>query len=85
MVAAAAGAGVVGGGVDVLAIDVDGVGAERCAAVLAVGVALLEAEELELGLDAVDEAHCWERSWVSGRESRVRRVVRELNDLLATG
>ncbi|KFY95664.1 hypothetical protein V500_02699 [Pseudogymnoascus sp. VKM F-4518 (FW-2643)] len=73
LVAAAAGAGVVGGGVNVLAVDVDGVGAERCAAVLAVGVALLEAEELELGLDAVDEAHCWERWWVSGVVGRVGR------------
>lgn len=41
--------------VDVLAVDVDCVGAEGGAAVAAAGVALLEAEELDLGLDALHE------------------------------
>lgn len=59
------GAGAVGGLVDVLAVDVDGVGDEGGAAVATAGVALLEAEELELllnrRLEAVEEStrcHC---------------------------
>ena len=47
-------AGGVRGLVDVLAIDIDGVGYESGAAV-APGIALLEAEQLKLGLDALDE------------------------------
>lgn len=50
------GAGAAGGLVDVLAVDVDSVGDERRAAVAAAGVVLLEAKELELGLDTVEEA-----------------------------
>jgi hypothetical protein len=50
-------AGCVGRLVDVLAVDVDGVGDEGRAAMAAAGVALLEPEELDLGLDAFDEAH----------------------------
>lgn len=62
--------------VDVLAVDVDGVGDEGRAPVAGAGVALLEAEELELGLDAFDEVgHCggWEEvsEW---REEREREV-----------
>jgi hypothetical protein len=50
----------VGRVVDVLAVDVDGVGDESGAAVAAAGVALLEPEELDPGLDAVEETetHC---------------------------
>lgn len=54
-VAVGGGAGGAGGLVDVLAVDVDRVGAEGGAAVAAAGVALLEAEELDLGLDALHE------------------------------
>ena len=49
--------GGVGRVVDVLAVDVDGVGDKGRAAVAAARVALLEPEELNLGVDAVDEAH----------------------------
>jgi hypothetical protein len=53
-------AGAVGRLVDVLAVDVDGVGDKGRAAMTAAGVALLKAEELQLGLDLVEEAlaHC---------------------------
>lgn len=46
--------------VDVLAVDVDRVGDEGGAAMAAAGVALLEAEELDLGLDTLDQtgSHC---------------------------
>ena len=40
--------------VDVLAVDVDGVRDKGRAPVAAAGVALLEPEELQLGLDALD-------------------------------
>lgn len=40
--------------IDVLAIDIDGVGDEGRASVTTAGVALLEPEELDLGLDTVE-------------------------------
>lgn len=54
------GSGGVGGVVDVLAVDVGSVGDERGATMTAAGVALLKPEELDLGLDAFEEAdtHC---------------------------
>lgn len=54
------GPGGVGCLVHVLAIHVDGVGDEGGAAISAAGVALLQAEQLNLGLDAFNEAwrHC---------------------------
>lgn len=54
------GASGVGGIVDVFAINVGGVGDEGGATMTAAGVALLKPEELDLGLDAVEEAetHC---------------------------
>lgn len=48
-------AGAVGSLVDVLAINIDGVGHEGGTAVAATGVALLKAEELQLGLDTLKE------------------------------
>ena len=45
----------VGGLVDVFAVDVDSVGPEGRATVTAAGVALLEPEELDLGLEPVEE------------------------------
>jgi hypothetical protein len=49
--------------VDVLAVDVDGVGDEGRATVAAARVALLESHELELGLQALKEARHFERVW----------------------
>lgn len=49
------GAGAVGSLVDILAINIDGVGYEGGTAVAATGVALLKAEELQLGLDTLKE------------------------------
>lgn len=43
--------------VDVLAVDVVGTG-DPCAALVAAGVALLEAVDFELGSEGVEEAHC---------------------------
>lgn len=51
------GAGGIRGLVDVLAVDVNGVGLEGGATMAVTSVALLEAEELNLGVDAVEEAH----------------------------
>ena len=53
-------AGGVGGVVDVLSVDVDGVGYKGRTAVAAAGVALLKAKELNLGLDTLEQgfAHC---------------------------
>ncbi len=53
-------AGCVGRVVDVLAVNVDGVGDKRGATVTTAGVPLLEPEELDLGLDTIDEVetHC---------------------------
>lgn len=48
-------AGAVGSLVDILAINIDGVGHEGGATVAATGVALLKAEELKLGLDTLKE------------------------------
>lgn len=45
----------VGSLVDVLAVDVDSVGPEGRATVTAAGVALLEPEELDLGLEPIEE------------------------------
>lgn len=55
------GAGGVWGLVDVLAVNVDCVGNKGGAAVAGTGVALLEAEELQLGLDLFEDglAHYW--------------------------
>jgi hypothetical protein len=50
------GAGGAWGLVDVLAIDVDGVGDKGGAAMAAASVTLLKAEDLQLGLDLVEEA-----------------------------
>lgn len=47
--------GAVGRLVDVFAVDVDGVGDKGRAAITAAGVALFEAEDLELSLDAFEE------------------------------
>lgn len=57
---ASRGAGAVGSLVDVLAVHVDGIGDEGGATMTTASVALLEAEELQLGLDLVEEAlaHC---------------------------
>lgn len=49
------GAGAVGSLVDVLAINIDSVGHEGGTTVAATGVALLKAEELQLGLDTLKE------------------------------
>lgn len=54
--AVGAGARGVGSLVDVLAVDVDGVADEGRAAVAVARVPLLEAEQLDLGLDLGDEA-----------------------------
>lgn len=54
-VAVGGGAGGARSLIDVLAVDVDCVRAEGGAAVAAAGVALLEAEELDLGLEALHE------------------------------
>jgi hypothetical protein len=45
----------VGSLVDVFTVDVDGVGAEGRAPVSAAGIALFEAEELDLRLDSLHE------------------------------
>lgn len=60
----ARGTGRVGRLVDVFTVDVDGVGDEGGAAMPAAGVALLEPEQLDLGLDALDEAHGASRRWL---------------------
>lgn len=49
------GAGAVGSLVNILAINIDGVGHKGGATVAATGVALLKAEELQLGLDTLKE------------------------------
>lgn len=51
------GTGVVGGLVDVFAVNIDSIGLEGRTAVALAGVALLEAEELDLSLDTVEDAH----------------------------
>lgn len=50
------GASAVWGLVDVLAVDVDGIRHEGGSTVTATGVALLKAEELQLGLDTLKDA-----------------------------
>lgn len=54
--AVGAGASGVGSLVDVFSVDVDGVADEGGTAVAVARVTLLEAEELDLGLDLLDEA-----------------------------
>lgn len=76
--APAAGARGVRRGVDVLAVDVDGVGDEGRAAVAPLRVALLEAEELELRVEEVEEAHGgdalgWDLAVFVGRSEDVQR------------
>lgn len=67
------GAGGCGSLVDVFAVDVDGVGYKGRAPVTTASVALLETKQLELGLDAVDEAHVDRRVayWSIGGDGRV--------------